>query len=184
MDMRVIVMMLMIVVSMVMAVLVLMTMLMVVSAMVMAMLMIMVSVVMAVLVLMTMLMAVHLIPVQVIVASAVLRPVQDHIKAACLDAAFHPAADLNAVSVHAEAFQACQQFFPAGSQIQERSHRHISADAGVTFQIKHVFYLNFSVLIFCFRYTSISSYSLFPSPIFTPWSIPTFQLVLGLTCPK
>ena len=91
---------------------------------------------------------VHRISLQVIMTSTVLRSIQDHLKAACLDAAFYPAADLDAVSVHIETFKTCQQFFPAGSQIQECRHHHISADAGVTFQIKHVFYLNFSVSIF------------------------------------
>ena len=94
------------------------------------------------------LMTVHRISLQVIMTSTVLRSIQDHLKAACLDAAFYPAADLDAVSVHIETFKTCQQFFPAGSQIQECRHHHISADAGVTFQIKHVFYLNFSVSIF------------------------------------
>ena len=89
------------------------------------------------------LMTVHRISLQVIMTSTVLRSIQDHLKAACLDAAFYPAADLDAVSVHIETFKTCQQFFPAGSQIQECRHHHISADAGVTFQIKHVFYLNF-----------------------------------------
>ena len=94
------------------------------------------------------LMTVHRISLQVIMTSTVLRSIQDHLKAACLDAAFYPAADLDTVSVHIETFKTCQQFFPAGSQIQECRHHHISADAGVTFQIKHVFYLNFSVSIF------------------------------------
>ena len=89
------------------------------------------------------LMTVHRISLQVIMTSTILWSIQDHLKAACLDAAFYPAADLDAVSVHIETFKTCQQFFPAGSQIQECRHHHISADAGVTFQIKHVFYLNF-----------------------------------------
>lgn len=64
------------------------------------------------------LMTVHRISLQVIMTSTVLRSIQDHLKAAA-SSAFYPAADLDAVSVHIETFKTCQQFFPAGSQIQE-----------------------------------------------------------------
>ena len=60
---------------------------------------------------------------------------QNHIKITGIDPAFLRPSDRYFIPVQRQSLQRLPEDLLSGSQIQERAHGHISADAGVTFQI-------------------------------------------------
>ena len=60
---------------------------------------------------------------------------QMHIKIKCIQTAHNLPSKMQMVSIHSQALQRILQHLPVRSQIKQGSHRHIPADARITFQI-------------------------------------------------
>ena len=85
-----------------------------------------------------MLMVVVLMPVQIfhVVIMILVLLIQQHRKITTVNSRLLYPGHLHGKSVRRNAVQRFQQHLFAGSQIEERRHRHIAADTGITFQIK------------------------------------------------
>ena len=85
-----------------------------------------------------MLMMVVLMPVQIfhVVIMILVLLIQQHRKITTVNSRLFYPGHLHGESVRRNAVQRFHQHLFAGSQIEERRHRHIAADTGITFQIK------------------------------------------------
>ena len=77
------------------------------------------------------------VPVQVLRVMVVVVLVQDHIEVADVQTGLRHTGDLRPEPLQVKGRQRPVQGLPVGAEVEHRRHGHVSADAGVAFEVEH-----------------------------------------------